>query len=454
MRVILVSLGSMGDTFPFIFMGRALADRGHEVFLLGNEDYQPHVHDDRINYVPIISPERYYREREIPRRGTDQIAEAIDFFHWCCEQIEPVYRFIQERYESGETVVCAQSYAMGARVAQIRDQVPLATVHVQPFWMRSSFDMPPLPTWLTRLAGPSLQSLIDLVIDHTFGRDIKRFCQAQGVYPTKRMMRTWWNSPELILGLWPEWYSPPQRDWPIQTVLTGFPISTEMDGRFASLELDEFLAAGEPPIVFSRGSNDRRADQFIQTSIEIARNLRRRALFVSPTSSLGRKDFPDGMKAFPYVPFDVVLSRAAAHVHHGGIGTIAMSLRAGVPQLTVPAGFDQPDNSERLRRLGVSDLIKPTSWNVKRGTARLEKLINSVQVRTKCAEYRSRIEEHQTWPMVIDAIERLATDHGSLTSNRTTLLVHRHSPSGPPTPASAAPDSKALRMRGSIRREE
>ncbi len=266
---------------------------------------------------------------------------------------------------------------MGARVAQIRDEIPLATVHVQPFWMRSSFDMPPLPSWLTRFAGPSLQSLIDLVIDHTFGRDIKRFCQAQGVYPTKRMMRTWWNSPELILGLWPDWFSSPQRDWPHQTVLAGFPIppATEMNARFALPELDEFLAGGEPPIVFSRGSSDRRADQFIQTSIEIAKNLRRRALFVCPASAISRIEFPEGMKAFSYVPFDSVIARSAAHVHHGGIGTIALSLRAGVPQLAVPAGFDQPDNSERLRRLGVSDLIKQNAWSVHHGTARLEKLL-------------------------------------------------------------------------------
>jgi UDP:flavonoid glycosyltransferase YjiC (YdhE family) len=444
----------MGDTFPFLFMGRALADRGHEVLLLGNEDYRAYLQDDRIKYIPIISPERFYREREIHRRGTDQISESVDFFHWCCAQIEPVYHFIREQYEPGETVVCGQSYAMGARVAQIRHQIPLATVHVQPFWMRSSFDMPPLPTWMTRVAGPALQALIDLVIDHTFGRDIKRYCQPLGVYPTKRMMRTWWNSPELILGLWPEWYSQPQRDWPTHTVLAGFPIPSEMKANFESPDLDEFLAGGEPPIVFSRGSSDRRADQFLKTSIEVARNLRRRALFISPASVIEKVDLPEGMKAFSFVPFDAVLSRSAAHVHHGGIGTIALSLRAGVPQLTVPAGLDQPDNSERLRRLGVSDLIRPNSWNVKRGTARLGELLGSTQVRSKCAEYRHRIKDHQPWPIVIDAIERLASDHFSATSNRTTLLVHRHSASGPPTPASAAPVSKARRMRGSVRREE
>ena len=64
---------------------------------------------------------------------------------------------------------------------------------------------------------------------------------------------------------------------------------------------------------------------------------------------------PNGVRHFNYIPFSTVLPRAAAFVHHGGIGTTAQALAAGVPQLVVPLAHDQPDNAVRIRHLGVGD---------------------------------------------------------------------------------------------------
>jgi hypothetical protein len=68
-----------------------------------------------------------------------------------------------------------------------------------------------------------------------------------------------------------------------------------------------------------------------------------------------------------YAPFSQLLSRSAALVHHGGIGTAAHALKAGVPQLVAPCCYDQFDNAAHLRRLGVSrtvarDRYTPLMW--------------------------------------------------------------------------------------------
>ena len=64
------------------------------------------------------------------------------------------------------------------------------------------------------------------------------------------------------------------------------------------------------------------------------------------------------------MPFSSVFPLCAAVVHHGGIGTCAQALAAGVPQLTMPLAFDQPDNATRLSRLGVARWIVLTSFAV------------------------------------------------------------------------------------------
>ena len=63
----------------------------------------------------------------------------------------------------------------------------------------------------------------------------------------------------------------------------------------------------------------------------------------------------------PYAPFSALMPRLRALVHHGGIGTSAQALAAGIPQLVVPFAHDQFDNAARLRRLGVADTLRPAA---------------------------------------------------------------------------------------------
>jgi UDP:flavonoid glycosyltransferase YjiC (YdhE family) len=71
---------------------------------------------------------------------------------------------------------------------------------------------------------------------------------------------------------------------------------------------------------------------------------------------------PEGILAAEYAPHGALFARAAAVVHHGGIGTTQEALRAGCPELVVPHGFDQPDNAARVVRLGVGDLLPASRY--------------------------------------------------------------------------------------------
>jgi UDP:flavonoid glycosyltransferase YjiC (YdhE family) len=155
----------------------------------------------------------------------------------------------------------------------------------------------------------------------------------------------------------------PQPDWPPNVHVTGplFWDETEATGQ-PSLDLDRFLAAGPPPIVFTLGSAAvNAAGRFYADSLAAAVALGRRAIFLVGAVRSNLAQLPDplleGTLALPYVPHARVFAASAAIVHQGGSGTLAQALRAGRPMLVVPFGHDQPDNAARAKRLGVAHVV-------------------------------------------------------------------------------------------------
>ena len=93
-----------------------------------------------------------------------------------------------------------------------------------------------------------------------------------------------------------------------------------------------------------------------------------------------------------YAPFSAVLPRAAALVHHGGIGTAAQALAAGRPQLGMPMTFDQPDNAARLERLGVGRWLPPNRFSGAAVARELRGLPESAAVSRQCGEVARRFD--------------------------------------------------------------
>ncbi len=78
-----------------------------------------------------------------------------------------------------------------------------------------------------------------------------------------------------------------------------------------------------------------------------------RAILLGGWSELGLADMPDSIQRVDFVPHDWLFPRVAAVVHHGGAGTTAAGLRAGVPTVVVPFFGDQPFWAWRVHQLAV-----------------------------------------------------------------------------------------------------
>jgi UDP:flavonoid glycosyltransferase YjiC (YdhE family) len=417
-NVMLIPMGSAGDVLPLVGLGAALRGRGHRVEVIANSYYQSAVERSGLSFVELGTYEDLRPGLESPdlwdrQKGLLVLARAI------LPLMRRLYDTIARRYVPGETVVVASSLALGARVAQDKLGTPLVTVHLQPTAFRSAYETPALLPWLFSrdwLSVPAkrlLDWLLDvLLLDRAFGGDINALRAEVGLPPVRRPLYRWWHSPQRVLGLFPDWFAAPQPDWPPQARLTGFPLYDDPGRQGLPPEAEDFLAGGDAPIVFTPGSAMRHGREFFGESVAACQSLGRRGLLLTRFPEQVPADLPEGIRHFDYLPLSRVLPRAAALVCHGGIGTIAQALAAGVPQLLMPMAFDQFPNAARLERLGVGRALPPKDYRAPAVAAALTELLSSAAVAEQCQAIARKSEDRNALEEACLVVEELGQEAG------------------------------------------
>ena len=263
--------------------------------------------------------------------------------------------------------------------------------------------------WLPRWFRQAQYWLADrLVIDRLLGAELNALRQELGLPAVEGILRQWYFSPQLVLGLFPSWFAAPQPDWPRQTALTGFPLWDQAPALVIPEEVDAFLRGGEPPIVFAPGSAMTRGESFFAAAVEACQHLGRRGMLLTRYPEQLPKNLPEEVRHFGFVPFSELLPRAAALVHHGGIGTSAQGLAAGLPQLVMPMAYDQLDNATRLQRLGVAAKIKPRQFNGRTVAKALDELLASNSTHEHCHRWAQECDADAALAASCDLLEGLA----------------------------------------------
>ena len=174
-------------------------------------------------------------------------------------------------------------------------------------------------------------------------------------------------------------------------------------------ELTRFLNDGPPPIVFTLSvSAATVGGRFFEHSVAAAKLLGRRAVIIVGKNTQHRMPtLPDGIVAFEYVPFSKLFAHADVIVHAGGVGTTGLAMRSGRPMLVVPFGHDQPDNADRLTRLGVSRTIPPNSYTPARAAAELQCLFDTPTYFQRAAEVGEHVRHENGVRTACDEIDQL-----------------------------------------------
>lgn len=415
LKILLVAIGSGGDVHPLIGVGLALRSRGHDVTIVASAHFEHQVTGASLGFIGVGTEEEYEAITSDPSlmqpiRGTKRVIE-----YCCVRTIRDIYDIIAEHNQPGRTIVISCALAVGARIAHEHLGVPLITTILQPMMFRSTYDTPrydwlPIASWtpvfLKRLAFRAADVYADAIAapaTNTFRKEL-------GLPPTRRLFHHWWMSPQKVIGLFPEWYGPIQPDWPAHTTLTGFPLYDADDTMPIPDEAQDFFDDGEPPILFTPGTAMRFGKRFFASAAEACASLGRRGVLLSRFTEHIPAKLPPGVVHFDYLPLGRVLKRSAAMVHHGGMGTLAQTLRAGIPQLVMPMSTDQPDNAARLSQLGVAESLAPRKFLPDAVAGKLQRLLSSSKVKEACRHAARRFENCDPRSETCEVIEAFADE--------------------------------------------
>lgn len=393
MHIVIVTAGSAGDVFPFLGLARVLRARGHDVEVTANEVFGGAVRRAGIGFIEVGTAAQYRVAIENPdlwhpRKGID-----IVFRQGVLPTVEPTIALLRARRRK-DTVLVAGTFGLGARLLRDAGGPPLVTAHLSPSVFQSVHRVPRLPGFPVADGSPMWWkrlwwAMSDRIIDPLLAGPLNVIRARMGLAPVSRVLKEWIHSPDLVVNLFPEWFGPPQPDWP-RSVQTGFVLFDDGE-RPEDPELDAWIQGGEPPVVFTAGSANVTADAFFRESAAACVRLRRRGLLVTSRRESVPRDLPGDVRWVPFAPFRRLLPRAAALVSHGGVGTIAQGLAAGLPQLVAPLAFDQFDNASRVVDLEAGATLPMRRYRARRAAEALRRLLDDASLAARCRALAGRV---------------------------------------------------------------
>ena len=266
MHFVVSALGSAGDAHPFIAISQALRARGHTVRMIASPYFEARIRRAGIEFTPLGAPgdfERLLRRPELwhPRQGARFVLDEL------LNSLREAFTATAAISQPPDTVLVGSSLSWGLRLVQEHSGLPAATVHLSPIFLPSAAqpsvlpgigDLSWLPVWVLRALQPAAERLL---IDRWVAPRLNRLRAELGMAPVQRVLSRWMHSPDLVIGAWPDWFAPPQPDWPAQTQTSGFQLFHE-SCHDITCELDPslkaFLAAGPAPIGITPGATERR----------------------------------------------------------------------------------------------------------------------------------------------------------------------------------------------------
>ncbi len=170
-------------------------------------------------------------------------------------------------------------------------------------------------------------------------------------------------------------------------------------------EIIDFTKQGEPPVVITYGTSNALAAPFFKISIEALRCLNQRILILTTHKDLVQILIPNQERVVEYFPLEQILPYCKGIIHHGGIGTLCLSLFYQIPQLIVPITADQPDNALRVEKLKIAVVIKPKSYNMKNAKKAIYNMLHSKDIKQSIRPLSKKINFSDTENDIIQIIK-------------------------------------------------
>lgn len=419
-RIVLNTFGSLGDLHPYLAIAIELRRRGHQAVIATSEVYRRKILAEDVGFAPVrpdvglvVNDAEFLARVWDRRRGGEFLLRD-----YLVPQIRQSYDDLLHACRGADLLLTHPAALAGPIVAEVL-QLRWLSVALQPYMFFSSFDPPVLSgaEWARHfyhfgpMAFDALKRLVHLRLKSWLA-PIEQFRRSIGLTASTNNPFLDTFSPFGTLALFSEIFAAPQPDWPSNVHLTGF-VYYDQQGDLPgiseenNLPIDEFLLSGPPPLLFTLGSSAvMHPGDFFHESIAAVHALGVRAVLLAGGGREQIHDpLSDSILVARYLPFSKIMPNAAVIVHQGGIGTTAQALRAGRPMLIVPWSHDQPDNAERVQRLGGGRTIPRSRYYAPRVEDELRSLLTNDTYQERTRDLAARIAGEDGVTNACDAIE-------------------------------------------------
>ncbi|MFD3471451.1 glycosyltransferase [Streptomyces sp. NPDC058682] len=347
MRILIATAGSRGDVAPYTGLGAALRDAGHEVALAATESFAPLAGEAGLEFRPLPADPQAHGDV----RGRRQLLRAASAF------ITDLGEGFADAVGNGTDLLLlsATTAPLGWHLTEATG-VPSMGVYLQPTAPTGDF----APTLMgtrslgrfgNRAAGRFALRMTDRVFEPAVVRLRERLDLP--ALTAARMRRRQDEAGWPVLHGFSTALVPRPSDWAAHLTVTGSWWPYVDAGRRLPADLDDFLAAGPPPVLVGFGSMAAgHGDRLSEIAVGALRKAGLRGILQSGSAGLAADG--DDVLTVGAVPHALLFPRLAAVVHHAGAGTTAAAVRAGIPSVTVPVAADQPFWAARLTAIGAA----------------------------------------------------------------------------------------------------
>lgn len=360
MKIAVVASGTRGDVQPYLALSQELQDAGYDVRLLASENFEALITEAGVAFgsTGMGAEERIQSEewRKTIEGGNflkllgKMQAEMKNAAVELAPKLPPLLA-------DSDLIIAGMAGLGGAFSVAEHYKIPVIQAYVVPFTPTQAFATPLVPGLPLGkiLNGPSYQIMRQMFWQSTKAADAEtRKLLGMASPPFWGPFRALAASPMPILYGFSRHVLPRPHDWGPQIHVTGYWFLDEGEGWQPPADLVNFLAAGDPPVYIGFGSmGSRNPEEAAQIALDALARSGQRGVLASGWGGLKAADVPETVHLISSLPHSWLFPRMAAVVHHGGAGTTAAGLRAGVPSIVTPFGMDQPFWGRRIAELGV-----------------------------------------------------------------------------------------------------
>ena len=360
MRIAIITGGGRGDVQPFIALAQAIDRACQQAIVLVQSEFAPLVEAAGVKCVASTMDVRALVDspdyQKLVGSGRNPIAFMRSFKKLVTPFAEQAAAELQVGMTSCDAAIpTSMTMLTGTAINDCFVQ-PYCCAFPAPITPTAEFEsalMPAWPRWLP--FGASTYNrfshwLVGRLLRLLFGGVARRISSQ---LPAARSRRPHELPRPLLYGFSPV-VVPPPADWDATHHVTGYWFLDAPNNWRPPNDLLAFLDAGPAPVYIGFGSMaGREPAATMRLVIDALAKVKQRAVVTAGWGTIERSQLPDTIFAADSIPHDWLFSRVAAVVHHGGAGTTAAGLRAGVPSVVIPHMGDQPFWARRVHALGA-----------------------------------------------------------------------------------------------------